>query len=229
MIDRVYKLIQTISNNELNGNISPQEYNLLLSNSVTEIYESNLYELNRAVYRERRGQSNQFSIENLAGKFREKIMHYYTHSSESIPVTLPVNSRYLDTVEYMGNSVEPTTNRRHFNSIVNFPDTAPNESNPIYLKVGSSLTIAPTLTGSVDLYYLRAPLTAKWTYFVVNGTEIFNHDADDFKDIDIHSSEEYSLTIKLLQKLGVNLKDQQLMDYGITKEQIDFEQEKVYN
>lgn len=231
MIDRIYKLIQTISNNELNGNISPQEYNLELHNTVKEVYEENLFALNNAIFRERRGAVNQFSLENLSGKFREKLMYYYTEgilSKNGKTYPLPEDLMYIDALECAGKEAEPTKNRRHFKSISNFIDTAPSNFHPIYLKIGEAIEVAPaTITENLDIYYLRAPKVAKWTYIVVGTTEIFNPDALDFQDVDIHPSEEYNITIKLLQKLGVNLKDQQLVEYGIRKDQIDFQKENA--
>ena len=231
MIDRLYKLIQTISNNELNGNISPQEFNLELHSSVMEVYEENLFELNRAIWKERRGQTNQFSVENLSGKFRDKLMYYYketqlTKDGDTYP--LPADLRYIDALEYNGVEIEPTKNRRQFKAISNFIDTAPSVTTPIYLRVGNILDVAPaTITDPVDIYYLRAPLVAKWTYVLVSGTEVFNPDAQDFQDVDIHSSEEYRLTLKLLQKLGINLMEPQIAQYGLQKEQIDFRNENT--
>lgn len=231
MIDRIYKLIQTVSNNELNGNISPQEYNLELHNTVKEIYEENLFALNNAVFRERRGAVNQFSLENLSGKFREKLMYYYTEgilSKVGDIYPLPEDLMYIDTLECAGKEAEPTKNRRHFKSISNYIDTAPSNSYPIYLKIGESIEIAPaTIIEDLDIFYLRAPKVAKWTYMVVGTTEIFNPDAADYQDVDIHPSEEYNVTIKLLQKLGVNLKEPQLAQYGMYKEEMDFKKENA--
>lgn len=229
MIDRLYKLIQTISNNELNGNISPQEFNLELHSSVKEVYEENLFELNRAIWKERKGQTNQFSVENLSGKFRDKLMYYYkeiqlTKVGNTYP--LPADLTYIDALEYNGVEVEPTKNRRQFKAISNFIDCSPTMITPIYLRIGDNLDVAPSaIVDPIDIYYLRKPLVAKWTYVLVNGTEVFNPDAEDFQDVDIHSSEEYRLTLKLLQKLGINLMEKQITEYGITKEQIDFRNE----
>lgn len=233
LIDRVYKTIQTISNNELNGNVSPQEFKLELHNSVVELYEGNMFELNAAITKETRGGSHVFSIENLTGKFREKIMHYY-QSKDLIPVLsnevlsfeLPPELRYLDTIEHKGNEIEITHNRRHYKSIDGFIDTTATASKPIALQVNNKVEILPnSLEGAVSVYYLRNPEVANWTYVIVNGSEIFNPSAPDFKDVDIHPSEEYNLTIKLLQKLGINLKEPQLTEYGLVKENTDSQKE----
>lgn len=229
MIDRVYKFIQTVSNNELNGNISPQEFKLMVNNSVNELAEESLHEMKKEMGREQR-YGKTFSIENITKKLREKIMHYYQDADVVISggtYTLPEDLRYIDMVECDGIDAEPAFDRSRFKAIQKFIDTAPTGSDPLYLHTGGKLEVAPDSVIEVKVFYLRNPKQANWTYYVVKGVEIFNPDAADFQDIDIHPSEEYQLTIRLLQKLGINLKEEQLSQYGLSKEGNDFQKENA--
>lgn len=230
MIDRVYKFIQTVSNNELNGNISPQEYKLLVNNSVDELYESNIVQSKIETGRERRyGRS--FTIDNMPAKLREKIMHYYKSTASAkvgSKYPLPSDLRYLDTLEYEGVDVELMQNRKQFKVVSNCADTTPKLACPVAYQIANEVEVAPSdVTGALEVFYLRNPLKANWTYAVLNGTEIFNPDASDFQDIDIHPSEEYNLSVLILQKLGINLKEEELTQYGLRKESTDFQKENA--
>jgi len=237
MIDRIYKFIQTISNNELDGNISPQEFNLELNNSVQEINEDNIFQLNRVLYKEKRGGTRRFSVGDLSGKLREKIMYYHdVDVAERINeggkfFALPDRLRYLDTVEYNNKDVEPVNSRRHFFSVVGFKDTKPSLDYPIYLRIANKIMLEPydfpEENDTVTVWFLRKPKYARWTYQNIQGTEVYNPDAEDFQDVDIHNTEEYNLTVKLLHRLGINLKEQQLSEYGIRRDEANFNEENA--
>lgn len=230
MIDRVYKFVQTVSNNELNGNVSPLEFKLLTNNSVDELNEERIEKYKTMAERERK-QGKMFSIESITGQLREKIMHYYL--SQEVPIDngkypLPADVRYIDSVEYNGVEAEPMKNRKDFKKISNFADTAPTTALPIYLVVNNKIEIGPgTIADPIAVYYLRTPKKANWTYQMINSTPSFDPDHPDFQDIDIHPSEEYDLCVRILQKLGVNLKEEQLVQYGLTKENNDFQKENA--
>jgi hypothetical protein len=238
IIDRLYKFAQVVSNNHLNGNLTSSELKLQLHNSVLERYEENIYELNKLLNRERRGQVSNFSVENLVGKIRERILHYYEPADlvqNNGKVVLPADLRYLDTVEIGGIDAEASQNRRHFKSIQNFQDTAPTDLCPIYYRLNNSIEVLPVEEGgSVSVFYLRNPKVANWTYQLIPRSEdpskfveAFDPDHPDFQDVDIHPSEEYTISMKLLQRLGVNLSKEQLAQYGLTKEGIDLQNENI--
>ena len=63
---------------------------------------------------------------------------------------------------------------------------------------------------SVTLSYLRNPIEAKWTYTIVDQVEMYNPSKSDFKEIDIHPSEEADLILRVLQSFGINLKEPEL-------------------
>jgi hypothetical protein len=237
MIDRLYKFIQTVSNNELNGNISPTEFKIELHNCVVERYEENIYELNRILNRERKAAGSSFSVENLTGKIKERILHYYvpTEITQANGIcTLPEDLRYLDTVEINGKDAEGTMNRRHFKAVQNFQDTNPTEDYPIYFRLNNSIEVSPATNNAVSIYYLRNPKFANWTYALIPNpwdenihVEAFDPDHPDFQDVDVHPSEEYNISMKLLQRLGLNLKEDQLTQYGLNKEGMDIQTESA--
>jgi len=221
MIDVIFQTVKTFVNTDGRGNFRPTDFNLVLNNSVQEIYNSYLTEINQQVNRENRGLING-GLENVADRIREKVLHYL--KEETIPVgatpgvfTLPSDCRYFDTVVAgSGNTLEFCRNREEYNLL---KTVVANSEFPIYLKTSNTILTYPTTLDEVTLYYLRNPLFGKWTFTVFGGAELFNPSASDFQEVDIHPADETDLIIKICQKFGVNLKEQDLAAYFQMKEE----------
>ncbi len=228
MINSLYKFVQTVANNELDGNISPTDFDLITNNSVEELYDEDLEQLKRLIDREKRSGKN-ISLDSITDKYYEKILHYH-YGAEAIyadgKYNLPDDLRYLDTIEHSGNEVEIIKRRREFKAILNLADTNPSAAMPVGYVLDKKVEIAPsTIQSPIAIYYLRSPKKCKWTFSMAGRTPLFNPDAQDFQDVDIHPSQQYTLSVRILQKLGVNLKDDQLAQYGLSKESNEFNKE----
>ena len=231
MIDRVVKTVKTILNTEGRGNVKPSQLDLIINNVIFEIFENNLFERNRLLNRENRGLAGS-DLDNVAKKLLERIQHYLTEGDLTYVngrFTFPADLRYLDTVNYFDTEIELVRNNREFKLIKNLKETSPNEDYPIGLKQGSHLKVLPiTIIDNVTASYLRNPLQAKWTYTVLEGVELFNPSANDYQDIDIHPSEEDNVIIRVLQKMGINLKEKDIQEI-MTREQMNEFNEKNTN
>lgn len=234
MINRIYNLVLFISNNELRGNISPQEFNLALYNAVIEIYESYLFELNRSINRMNKGLVNN-NFANVAKYYRERIKYYLTKAT-IVGVTvdgettfaLPSDLRYIDGVYYNNNEVEPVGNSSQFLLADKLPDVLLDEEYPIYLQESTSLSVLPaTIIDELKIYYLRHPLKPNWTYQSISGNPVFNPSASDFQDVDMHASEEGNLIRLVLLQMGINLKEQDLASYMQNYENQKFQHENL--
>ena len=96
---------------------------------------------------------------------------------------------------------------------------------PIGLKQSQSVKILPKTIENVTVSYLRNPIVAKWTYTVVNGVEMFDPSKSDFKEIDIHPSEETDLILRVLFSFGINLKEKDLQQATMAMKSTDFNKE----
>lgn len=213
-IDRVYKTVLTYVNSDIRGNVTPAELKLAVNDSVQEIYEEYIIELNRFLNRENRGLIGG-GIENMPDRIREKLQHFSTTATLTYSAPnfqLPANYRYIDGVYYNSTSrIEIMKNSREFKLVAGFSHTQPTTTNPIALQQGTNLKVLPTsITANVTIDYLRNPLLANWTYNVVSGAEIYNPSANDHQDVDLHPSEENNLIIRVAQRFGVNLKETDL-------------------
>lgn len=231
-IDRVYKTLLTLANSDIRGNVKPTDLRLALYDTINEIVGEYFYEVNRMLNRENRGLING-GLENLPDRIREKIL-YFLVEDEVLTFSdpyfeLPSNLRYIDSVFYQDNNeVEFCKHNKEFKLLLNYADTLPTTTNPIGLRVGDNIKIAPTtIQEEVTISYLRNPLVPNWTYIVIDGTELFNPSASDFQDIDLHPSEENRVVLSTLKRFGVNLKENDLTQMIAAREQIEFNQDNA--
>lgn len=231
-VDRIYKTVLMFANSDIRGNVKPTDLRLALYDVVNEIVEEYFYEVNRMLNRENRGLING-GFENIPDRIREKILYFLKEDvvlNYAAPYfELPADLRYIDSVFYQeNNEVEFCKHNKEFKLLLNYADTLPTNTNPIGLRVGNKIKVAPTtIVDEVTISYLRNPLIPNWTYTVVGGAELFNPSAPDFQDIDLHPSEENRVVLATLKRFGVNLKETDLTQMTAAREQIDFNQDNA--
>lgn len=231
-VDLIYKTVLMFANSDIRGNVKPTDLRLALYDVVNEIVEEYFYEVNRMLNRENRGLING-GFENIPDRIREKILYFL---KEDIVLTyvapyfnLPKDLRYIDSIFYQNNNeIEFCKHNREFKLLLNYADTLPTNTNPIGLLVGDKIKVAPTtIIDDITISYLRKPLIPNWTYKVVGGAELFNQSAPDFQDIDLHPSEENKVVLMTLQRFGINLKEQDLVQVTASKENSEFNQDNA--
>lgn len=222
MIDRVYQTLKMLANNEIRGNVKPADFDKAVYNVITEKQEEYPFELTKYLNRQNRGLVGN-GPENLPDILREKMNHFLT--SKLLVVTagkfeLPDDLRYLDSLIYNNlGEIDLCKTIFEFNHLRRFKHTQPSVHFPIGFRIDNAIEVLPaTIVDKVTAYYLRKPLVPKWTYIVIDGVEIFNPDAADFQDIDIHPSEEDDIVSRLLVRFGINLKEPDLQTAGRTEE-----------
>lgn len=224
-IDRVYKSVLFFVNSDLRGNVKPDDLRLAINTAVEDIIESYFSELSLALNRKNRGLGG-VGLESLPEKIRERIQYFL--EEDFLPYSnpffnLPSDIRYIDNITYNDTEVEPCKNNKEFKAISNLDDCAPSTSYPIYLKVGDKIKVAPnTIDSDMNISYLRKHNIANWTFQVIGDAEVFNPSANDFQDIDLHSSEEYNIIIKTLMYFGVNIKEADIVNMAGKTLQQDF-------
>ena len=224
----------------MRGNFTPTKFELALHDAIQNRNEEYFYDLNRLITKENRGFIS-YGLSNIPDKFSEKILHYLEEAVNltisNNRLTIPSDSRYLDEIELKYNSsddprvvvnkisdIEFCNNRREFNIQKGFAT----KQYPIYLMIGNEILIAPSEDAdTVNLTYLRKIKYPKWTYTEVNGVELFNPNASDFQDADIHASEEDEMVMRVLKSFGVNLKEAELQAFTMQEENTEFNQENA--
>lgn len=221
-IDKVSQIILALTNSDVRGNVTPFERNNIINNVVEEIYEGYFGDIVRFRNRQNRGLAG-IGIENQAEQTLEKILYFLKDGTIESSLDLPLDLRYIDAIfDKNGNELEDCKNAREFNVVKSLSTN----QYPIYLQQGGNIKVAPsTISFPLQISYLRKPVPAKWTYTVVNNTEVFNPSATDFKDIDLHNSEESNVILKTLMKFGINLQEKDLQVVAQSQENQKFNEE----
>lgn len=222
LIDRIYLKCQTIVNTELRGNVDPGDFNNILHQCIQERFEELLKDINRELNRQSRGLASN-NLENLPKILREKVMHYHTTTTLALDTAstrlVPSDLRYLDTIELSdGTFLEECANRKEFNIL---KGTAKADY-PIFLKSGDTYWIAPDDSGLMSISYLKEPEIPKWTYIDDDGNPLFNPSNADYKDADIHPSEEDTMVVRVCKYFGVNLKEEDVAQFAMSESEVEF-------
>jgi hypothetical protein len=101
--------------------------------------------------------------------------------------------------------------------------TPPTIQYPSYTVQGTDLTIYPATIsnkGQVQATYFRFPKVPKWTYITLsNGEPIFDQSQSDYQDFELPLEDEYKLVTRILQYCGISIRETQVTQFSMTKEQ----------
>jgi hypothetical protein len=226
LIDRVYKKVKTFVNTDVRGNVTPIEFNLFLHNAIQERQNELISLINQHQNRTNRGMSGS-GLENLSENHREKLQHYLsfqdTTSSSTGQINIPNDCVYIDIIEDEDkNEYEQCSNYKEFRTLK--PNATYNF--PLCIRFGNVIETYPiAVTLDIRVSYIRKPIIPNWTYNVISNNEIFNPSHPNFRDADIHPSEEDNIVIKVLRSFGINLKENEITGIATQSEQINSQQE----
>jgi hypothetical protein len=231
LINRIYSKVKTFVNTEVRGNVTPVEFNLFLHDALQERQNELISLINKHQNQANRGLLGS-GLENLAENVREKLEHYLdfsnTTSNATGQITMPTNSIYIDIIEN-------TTTSRFYEQCSNYNEFRILQKNaiadfPLSITFGSTIETFPVAnTQNIRINFLRRVNTPNWTYTVTQGNELFNPSDANFRDCDAHPSEENILVLKVLQRFGINLKEQDLAAVATQDEIINDRKELMLN
>jgi hypothetical protein len=100
--------------------------------------------------------------------------------------------------------------------------TSPSSLFPAYVLDGNTITVYPTTiqaAGAIKTQYVRYPKAPKWTFVtIVEGEPLFDASAADFQDFELPLSDEPGLIAKICQYVGIEIREQQVYNFGSTEE-----------
>ena len=222
LINRIYNVVRAYLNTDGKGNFSPVDFNQFLHLSVLEQYDNYFFELNRLVNRENKGLISG-GLQNVTAKLRERILYYHKNqslskSSGAAYFDVPADFRYLDAIYVNDSESESTKDYREYALLNRQKHTKATATYPLHFLGNKRLYIKPDVD-SVVFTYIREPLEPRWTFTDVSGNPLFNPNATDFQDVDMHPGEETNLVVSVLRKFGVNLKEQDIVAIATRKEE----------
>lgn len=238
MINRIYNTVKFISNNQVQGNVRPTEFNIALYDAMLEKFESYFSLGNNALNRANKGLITN-GLWDIPKNIQEKVSHFLSEkeiavttdtSNPLFPIStfdLPSDHRYTDYIVNFDNKkpFELSRSKAQFDTLNRLKHTRPTKSYPVCILSGRTYTVLPNDLTKVSIYYLRNPKKPNWTYKVINDSEIYNPANPSFVDVDMHPSEENELTLMVLKSFGINLKDSDLFKIADSEEMREYQKD----
>ena len=209
-IDNVYQKVLSFANKEQRGYITPQEFNLFADQVQMEIFEQYLYDLNQ--WSRQHGNDTEYS--DMLSILQEKISTFETRLTNAIINSGIYNPAIIQNLYKLGSihTTHPTSsqkieieevNNNEWYSMQSAPLTRPTLSRPVYVNRTDGLNIYPSTITTIDISYLKEPVTPNWGYVVVHDKTLYNDNVS--VDFELHASEESELVYRILACAGVSI------------------------
>jgi hypothetical protein len=247
-IDRVYQKVLALANKEQRGYITPQEFNLFADQAQQDIFNQYFYDIERYS----RGRDNDMDYADKLANLESKISVFEVYDEEVSASaggevalqSLGIYKLGVVTVKY-ANKPRPKEAERltakELNQYKNGRLTSENSlAGPYYVEYYSTgskhhfINIWPnqdtytSLTNPIDSVkasFIQNITPPQWTYSIVGTNALYNPGDQNFRNFQLHASEESLLVSKILQLAGVSIKDYQLTQAAV-QEEIKSKQEK---
>ena len=233
-VDTVYQTVLALANKEQRGYITPQEFNLFADQAQSEIFEQYFYDLNQF----KRGRGSDDNESDMVSLLEDKIFIFSSTAtlqnqdpaSDNSRFTLPNNFYRLVDIRTGSRHSDVQVNklsRKDFWEYNQGPLTKGTLSRPnCYLHQDGVIWVNPDGIEEIYTNYIRKPKTPKWTYIIVNEKALWNPDAADKQDFELHASEQHNLVVKILKFAGVSIEDYNLAQSAGQEEIKNIQQQK---
>ena len=188
MIDRLFQTVQAMLDKEQKDYLRPLYFNLYLNASLFEIQNKLIADVKSNI----RKSNWMLDGKNLAdfSEYQKQMLEHYLTIEDNISPSndlfaLPSNcSLVQDVLVVDTNVIIEKIDLEDFNLLRRSKSSPPTETTPVCTKVGSSLLVLPKTLNNIQLFYVRTPNKANWTYQSVEGKPMFDPTAGDFVDVD---------------------------------------------
>jgi hypothetical protein len=235
-IDNVYNTVLVITNKDNRGYITPEEFNRLANQAQNEIFESYFrkqsgYELNANI-------TSDFADPVL--NTSEKINEFYNTSDLTLNngVFEYPSDFYRLGVVTVDDKTADFAHHSDIKYINQSPLTAPVKSQAVYTLASGGIKVFPSsIQTGVSADYLKKPNKPKWGY-VLNGTipyydptafdpavDSYNSAAKSY-NFELHPSEENNLVVRILNYVGIVIKQQDVGAFAQGMTQLNNSQEQ---
>lgn len=95
------------------------------------------------------------------------------------------------------------------NMVLRSNTVAPSLTYPIYVDIGGSCRVYPTLASpyGAELLYIRRPKYPKWSYTLASGNPVYNAGATDLQNIELPNSMFAEFIVKVMGYCGITLRE----------------------
>lgn len=214
MINLLYNTILTALNKNQMGKISPSEYNSALSEVLNKIYAELFSDFRKLNYRKMRFQDSA-GYGNEAFNQKQVIEYFVTTENITADSTgkysLPENVMLMTSIFDEKIQYEKT-DLSTFQTLKRSKKMKPTSCSGIYTLNNNGLQVFPTQE-NLEINFFRKIKLPKWTFRIVNGVEMFDPDASDFQDVDMHPLMLSKIFNDVLSICGLNLQSEQIQQY----------------
>jgi hypothetical protein len=194
------------------------------------IFEQYFYDLNQFL----RLPGNNTSHSDMVDLLEEKISLFeQTNATVGNGTQLPENVYKLQNVMWKDISINVKYNVEYLDSktwqqMRGVSLLKPTDKNLTYTRnaYGISVVGASAKSSEVTCDYIKAPSNPNWTYVVVDQKALYNPNATDHHDFELHHSEQTELVTRILGLAGITLKDQSLYQIASNEESKQIQQQK---
>jgi hypothetical protein len=227
-IDTVYQRVLAIANKEQRGYINPQQFNLFANQVQLDIFEDYFFKLSQLEF----SQKNNSQYNDLKKLVEEKTRPFENIHTDMAAVsgttaTLPAGVYRLGGVFY-NNSTDTikveSIDAGEIEFVKQLPLVKPTAKHPVYVRTSpTSIVLYPTTvspawsTSTLNCHFISRPTAVNWGYTEINSVALYNSASS--INFDLHESEENTLVIKILALAGINIKDTELTQIAMAKEQ----------
>ena len=225
-INSVYQKVLAIANKGQRGYITPQEFNLYSDKAQLEIFNDYFHKIKMT---ERKPKSQMDYADEL--EMIEEKLHPF-HVDETVNydttnnyLTLPTSTHKIISITRNGNQVTQV-NKTQIAYTENQPLLKANKSRSVFVREDAGIisiypapaesdynynttsesNLDPNDTEQFEVSYYKKPTAPNWTYIVLNNKAMFNANASDLQNFELHGSEEEHLVYKILMLAGFTMK-----------------------
>lgn len=240
-INTVYNAVLVITNKDNRGYITPEEFNSLATQAQEAIFAS--YFMREMTYEMQTAGSNiESDFSNPTLTVAQKISAFYkegTLTKAGIVFTYPDDFYKLGIVS-VNDIPADYSSHGDIKYLNQSPLTYPVATQPVYTLSKTGVRVYPsTITTGVAIDYLSKPVKPKWGYIMPTANQIaggvpnepiydptvFDPDVDSYNDtaksynFDLDPSEQSELIISILTYAGVVIKQGDVTQFALGKEQ----------
>jgi hypothetical protein len=219
MINVFYSTALSVLNHKQMGKITPSELNSMLAQVLKKNYSELFSDFRKSTWQKLRSRdSSNYANENFNLK---QVIEFYI-KEETIELIggkliVPEDTYLLQSI-FDEKSQYEKVDMKVFNMLTRLEKYNPTLCSPIYTFNDNKLKVYPAKE-EVDITYFRKIKPPKWTYEIVGSTEVFNADAPDFQDIDMHEMMIGKIFSDFMFMCGVNLQMQEVQQYAMQLKQ----------
>ena len=240
-IDEIYRLVQTFANKEQRGFITPSDFNLLAKQAELELINKRLDVLqNKSQAKKMSGLMDESLTPEMAEQDLAPFLTLERYTTSSVlvssgyseseitidPNTVLIKEIFILPDENLGiNSNIPLelVKPEDINKILRSSLVKPSIDYPVGLMSGSvnsrnlKIKIFPDNIKRVMVYgYMTPVVSPNWFYVTVAGKPV--HDPSNSTQFKLPSRTHGEIVVKILEYLGVNLRESSLVEYAQTNE-----------